>query len=114
MRNLTRIRVVAITALSFAYLVAEAQSTGPASAKTQVAPEPLAVRGETIYTMSGEPIKDGVVMIRDGKIARAGRAADVQIPQGIKTLSAKLVTPGLIDAHTCLGLQGFLNEPRDQ
>jgi imidazolonepropionase-like amidohydrolase len=38
----------------------------------------------------------------------------VQVPQGVKVLTAKVVTPGLIDAHTIVGLQGFLNEPREQ
>src|SRR5947208_1363891 len=107
-----RTTFITITLSSLACLFAKAQpATQPAPPP---APAPLAVRGETVYTMSGEPIKDGVVLMRDGKIGRVGRAADVQIPQGTKTLTAKVVTPGLIDAHTCLGLQGFLNEPRDQ
>ena len=76
--------------------------------------EPLAVRGETVYTMAGSPIKDGVVLLRDGKIEAVGSAADVEFPAGTKTISAKVVTPGLIDAHTIVGLQGFTNEPREQ
>lgn len=78
------------------------------------AQEPLAVRGDTVYTMAGDPIRDGVVLIRDGKIERVGRAAEVQVPDGVKVLSAKVVTPGLIDARTIIGLQGYLNEPREQ
>ena len=35
-----------------------------------VASAQVAVRGETVYTMAGAPIKDGVVVIRDGKIAQ--------------------------------------------
>ena len=31
---------------------------------------PIAVVGETVYTMSGEPVKNGVILIRDGKIER--------------------------------------------
>ena len=30
----------------------------------------VAVRGETVHTMAGAPIKDGVVLIREGKIDR--------------------------------------------
>lgn len=96
-------------AIASACLFAEAQTTQPA--------RPLAIRGETIYTMSSAtaaPIKDGVILLRDGKIERVGPAAEVQIPQGAKVMSAKVVTPGLIDAHTIVGLQGFLNEPREQ
>jgi imidazolonepropionase-like amidohydrolase len=74
----------------------------------------VAVRGETVYTMAGAPIKDGVVLIRDGKIERVGPASQVQIPSGYRTLTAKVVTPGLIDAHTVVGLAGYLNSPGDQ
>lgn len=74
----------------------------------------LAVRGETVYTMAGTEIKDGVVLIRDGKIERVGTANQVKIPAGYKTLTARVVTPGLIDAHTVVGLSGYLNQPHDQ
>lgn len=29
-------------------------------------------------------------------------------------VTAKVVTPGLIDAHTVVGLNGYLNQPHDQ
>jgi imidazolonepropionase-like amidohydrolase len=74
----------------------------------------LAVRGETVYTMAGAPIRDGVVIVRDGKIERVGPAASTPIPAGMKTLSAKVVTPGLIDAHSTVGLSGILNQSHDQ
>lgn len=76
--------------------------------------QPLAIRAEKIYTMSGAAIDNGVILLRDGKIESIGRAADVQIPNDIKILQAKVVTPGLIDSHTVLGLQGYRNEPREQ
>jgi imidazolonepropionase-like amidohydrolase len=74
----------------------------------------LAVRGETVLTVSGPPIQDGVVLVRGGKIAAVGPAAQVQVPAGARTLSAKVVTPGLIDAHCVIGLAGYLNQPQDQ
>lgn len=74
----------------------------------------VAVRAKTIHTMAGEPIQDGVVIIRDGKISAIGPAARTQIPQGMKTLEANVVTPGLIDAHGTLGLTGIHNEEDDQ
>lgn len=74
----------------------------------------IAVRGETVWTMAGDPITNGVVLINNGKIERVGTAAQVQVPAGYRTISAKVVTPGLIDAHTVIGLNGYLNQPHDQ
>ncbi len=74
----------------------------------------IAVRGETIWTMAGEPIRNGVVLIRDGKIEAVGPAASITVPGNYRVINAKVVTPGLIDAHTVIGLNGYLNQPHDQ
>lgn len=74
----------------------------------------IAVKGETVYTMAGEPISNGVVLINDGKITAVGPAASVSIPANYRVFNAKVVTPGLIDAHTVVGLNGYLNQPHDQ
>ena len=75
----------------------------------------IAVRGETVYTMAGAPIQDGVVLIgRNGKIERVGRASEVRIPDGYRVFTGKVVTPGLIDAHSVVGLAGYLNQEHDQ
>jgi imidazolonepropionase-like amidohydrolase len=75
----------------------------------------VAVRGETVYTMAGAPIRDGLVLVgKDGKIERVGPAAGVTVPSGYRTLRAKVVTPGLVDAHSVVGLAGYLNQPHDQ
>jgi imidazolonepropionase-like amidohydrolase len=77
-------------------------------------PAQVAVRGGVVHTMAGPPIADGVVVIRDGKIAAVGPAAEVAIPDGFEVLRAAVVTPGLIDAHTAVGLSGIYNQPHDQ
>ncbi|HSI87758.1 MAG TPA: amidohydrolase family protein, partial [Pyrinomonadaceae bacterium] len=74
----------------------------------------IAVRGETVWTMAGEPITNGVVLINNGKIEAVGPAARVTIPSNYRVMTAKVVTPGLIDAHTVVGLNGYLNQPHDQ
>jgi imidazolonepropionase-like amidohydrolase len=74
----------------------------------------VAVRGETVYTMAGKALHDGVVLVKDGKIAAVGPAASVAIPDGYRTLRARVVTPGLIDARSTVGLSGLLNQPHDQ
>lgn len=72
----------------------------------------IAVKGETVWTMAGEPIKNGVVLVKDGKIEAVG--ANLPIPAGYRIITAKVVTPGLVDAHTVVGLNGYLNQPHDQ
>ncbi len=74
----------------------------------------MAIKGELVYTMDGAPITNGVVLVRDGKIERVGTADSVTIPSGYTIMTAKVVTPGLIDAHTVIGLNGALNQPHDQ
>lgn len=82
---------------------------------TLVAPaQDLAVRAELVHTVSGAPIQNGVVLVRAGKIASVGPAASTVIPAGMRVLEAKVVTPGLIDAHSVVGLAGYLNQPQDQ
>ncbi|MDQ2921839.1 MAG: hypothetical protein M3R52_09565, partial [Acidobacteriota bacterium] len=80
----------------------------------RISAQQLAVQGDTVYTMAGQPIRDGVVLIRDGKVEQVGTATEVKIPAGSKTVRAKVVTPGLIDARSVVGLSGFLNQPHDQ
>ena len=75
----------------------------------------VAVKAATVHTMAGPAITDGVVLIgKDGKIERVGRASEVRIPSGYRTLTAKVATPGLVDAHSVVGLAGALNQPHDQ
>ena len=74
----------------------------------------IAVRGQTVYPVAGAPIENGVVLVRDGKIAAIGPAGGVRIPDGVEVLDAAVVTPGLIDARSVVGLAGYLNQPHDQ
>ena len=93
-----RARWVVLTALAFASI-----------ARPQVA-----VHGGIVHTSAGQSIEDAIVVIQDGEIARIGPAADVDVPAGFRTLTAAVVTPGLIDAHCTIGLSGYLNQPHDQ
>ncbi len=71
----------------------------------------LAIRAETVLTVSKGTIKNGVVLVRDGKIAAVG--TNMKIPKGVKVLQAKVVMPGLIDAHSYLGCYYETDEPID-
>jgi imidazolonepropionase-like amidohydrolase len=75
----------------------------------------IAIRGDTVHTLAGPAIKDGIVLVgSDGKIERVDAASNVRAPSGYRVLKARVVTPGLIDAHTVVGLAGYLNQPHDQ
>jgi imidazolonepropionase-like amidohydrolase len=71
----------------------------PASAQT------IAITGGTVALGDGsEPIPDGVVVIRNGRIAAAG--LNIGIPQGAQMIDArgKWVTPGIVAGFSRLGL----------
>lgn len=78
------------------------------------AAEPLVVRGEIVHTMAGPPITDGVIVIEGGKVRAVGPAATTPVPPDAKELRGPVVTPGLVDAHSVVGLSGYLNQPQDQ
>src|ERR1700694_2323353 len=62
----------------------------------------MALVGGTIYVSPTEnPIRDGAILIRDGKIAAVGTRSSVQIPQGIQTLdcSGLTITAGFWNSH---------------
>jgi len=69
----------------------------------------VAVKGALVHTVSGASIENGVVVVTDGKIAAVGPAADVTIPEGYEVLEAAVVTPGLVDARTVVGIAGYYN-----
>ena len=74
----------------------------------------IAVKGEKIYTMTGTTIENGVVLIKDSKIEKVGTLDDVTIPEGYQVIEGAVVTPGLIDAHSVVGLAGIYNQKHDQ
>ena len=68
-------------------------------------PSVIAIRGATVLTVTRGTIANGVVVIRDGKIAAVG-GAGTNIPAGAEIVEAqgRFVTPGIIDAHSHLGV----------
>ncbi len=70
----------------------------------------VAVRAGTLHTVSGAPIENAVVIAgADGRIEWVGPAAEASIPDGVDVLEAAVVTPGLVDARSVVGLSGALN-----
>ena len=69
----------------------------------------VAVRAKQLHTMNGAVIENGVVVIENGKITAIGEASSTTIPNGMRELEAEVVTPGLIDVRSTLGLSGAYN-----
>lgn len=65
--------------------------------------------GGTLVTVGKAPIRDSVVIVRDGKIDCAGTRADCRAPQGAKIvdIAGMWITPGLIDAHVHYSQTGW-------
>lgn len=64
----------------------------------------VAITGGKVYPVSGPVIEGGTVLFRDGKIVAVGR--DVTVPADAQRIDAtgKVVTPGLVNAATQLGM----------
>lgn len=64
----------------------------------------IAITGGTVHPVSGHRIENATVLVRDGAIVAVGR--DVAVPAGARVIDArgKVVTPGLFNAGTQLGL----------
>ena len=74
------------------------------TATVSVFAQTVAITNAKIYPVSGPPIARGTVLIRDGAIVGVGD--NVTVPSGAQTIDAtgKVVTPGLINSLTTIGL----------
>lgn len=75
----------------------------------------LAIKNGTIYTGNGDVLEDQVLLVEDGKFTELG--SQTKIPEDYTVIDAKgkIVTPGLIDVHTHLGVfeEGIGQEGHD-
>jgi imidazolonepropionase-like amidohydrolase len=69
-----------------------------------ISAEPVAYLGATIHPVDADPIEQGVLLVRDGRIEAVG--ADVAVPDDARRvdLSGQHLYPGLVHAGTVLGL----------
>jgi imidazolonepropionase-like amidohydrolase len=65
-----------------------------------------AVVGARVLTSTGLEIENGIILIEGGKIKAVGKAGEVAVPAGARVIEAagRVVTPGLVDSHSHLGL----------
>jgi len=75
-------------------------------------PGPMAFVGATLVDgMGGAPVPNAVVVVRDGRIACAGRRTDCPVPADADSVSAagKWIIPGLIDTHVHFSQTGWVD-----
>jgi imidazolonepropionase-like amidohydrolase len=70
--------------------------------------KPIAVVGATVITVSGAVHEPGTVVFEDGRITEVGDEGAVTVPGDAERIDARGMTllPGLVDAHTHLGVFG--------
>lgn len=64
----------------------------------------LLIKNGKIYTMAGEVIEKGSILIENGKIKEIGKDIVAPLDAEIIDAEGKMVTPGFIDAHCHLGM----------
>src|SRR5215468_8936803 len=66
----------------------------------------IAIRHATIMTATGQTIEGGTIVLANGSIASLGADDSVAVPDGARVIdgTGKFVTPGIIDAHSHLGV----------
>lgn len=77
----------------------------------------LALKNARIITMKGdEVIENGTIIISDNKIEEIGKAGEVQIPAGVKTIdcAGKTIMPGMVDVHSHLNTWRLGPSPQKQ
>ena len=74
-------------------------------------PDVLVVRNATVWTQGSAGVLDASdVLIRAGRIAAIGRSLTVPARAQVVDASGKHLTPGLIDAHSHIAVNGGINE----
>jgi imidazolonepropionase-like amidohydrolase len=65
----------------------------------------VAFKGALIYPISGDPIENGVLIIKNGLISAIGTGADVSVPADatVHDVTGKVLMPGLVDTHSHVG-----------
>jgi len=74
------------------------------------AAQDVVIRGGTILTVTHGTIQNGSVYIKDGKIAALGEKVEAPASATVIDATGKFVTPGIIDSHGHIALDGDVNE----
>jgi imidazolonepropionase-like amidohydrolase len=89
---------------------------GPVQAQDMLradAPDDWLIQNATVLPVTGEPIENGDILVRDGDIAEVG--TDLSAPEGVEVYDAsgEYVMPGIIEAHQHMAISN-VNEATNQ
>src|SRR5881628_1185423 len=65
---------------------------------------PVLIRNATVMTAAGQEIRNGSIVLQDGRIVAVGEKVDAPAGAVVVDGTGKYVTPGLIDDHSHLGV----------
>ena len=65
---------------------------------------PTVIRNVNLLTAAGPVVRNGAILLRDGKIAAVGATVDAPADAVVVDGGGKWVTPGLVDTHSHLGV----------
>ncbi|MGS2721661.1 amidohydrolase family protein [Paraglaciecola aestuariivivens] len=77
------------------------------------ASDTLYIQAKTLYTSSDKGVmNNATIVVKDGKIHQV--ASKIKLPTNADVIEADVVTPGFIDSHTMVGVNGAFNISSDQ
>ncbi|MBK6315445.1 MAG: amidohydrolase [Blastocatellia bacterium] len=91
-------------------LLASAGASVTARAQQPAAPKEYLIQNATVMTVTKGVIENGSVLIRDGKIAQVGKNLKGSANATVIDAAGKFVTPGVIDCHSHIAVDGSVNE----
>lgn len=74
-----------------------------AAAPVTAQERPIAFTGAKILTMAGEPIENGTLVIKDGRILAVGSNVAIPADAERRTLDGRVIMPGIVDTHSHIG-----------
>lgn len=98
--------------LRFVILLIGITAVGAVPASASDPAKPVAIKAGKILTVTKGVIDNGVIIIRNGKIAAIGKQGEVAIPADCEVIDAsdRWVMPGQIDLHAHIGNNSGLHD----
>ena len=104
---MSRVRTTAVLAAAF---FAVGMSVIVRAETPADAPLLILIQNATVLTVSHGTIEHGSILIKDGKIAEVGQSIKAPKDAVIIDADGQFVTPGIIDCHSHIAVDGSVNE----